>query len=183
MNYISILIPAITALVVSIFGWIITFIRFQERVKNLEGKVNTMEADLKNTRDKVIACETRIEERGNKGLVKRGSPINLTEKGLDLLQKSGGQEWIITNRSELLKAIQNKKPTSAYDVQEYAKKVLEEIVRVNDARLKSLKDYAYAKGVNLDDVILVMSIQLRNEVMPEFPGFKVADIKDEENPS
>ena len=177
-SIISLLVPAITAFVVSSIGWLIAFVRFQEKVKNLETKVDKIEVGLQEVRDKVIACETRIDERGEKGLIKRKSPADLTEKGLDLLQKSGGQAWIITNRPELLKSIKEKKPTSAYDVQEYAKEILKEIVAKNDPKLKPLKDYAYTKGLNLDDIILVMSIQLRNEVMSEFPEYNIADIPD-----
>ncbi len=174
-----ILVPAIIALIVSFFGWVVASIRFQERVKTLESKVKTLEDDLKQTRDKTIACETRLEERSGRGLVKSKSPVSLTEKGLDLLQKSGGQEWIISNRIELIAAIKEKKPTSAYDVQEFSKIVLKEIVEKNDPRLKPLKDYAYAKGIPFDDIVLVMSIQLRDESMPEFPEYKVQDIPNE----
>ena len=149
----------------------------------MEKKTDTIEKGLQEVRDKAIACETRIEERGNKGLAKNKSPIDLTEKGLDLLRESGGQEWIITNRLELIKAIKDKNPTSAYDVQEYSKEVLKDIVAKNDPKLKPLKDYAYAKGISLDDIIFVMSIHLRNEAMPEFKGYNVADIHDNDNPS
>jgi hypothetical protein len=183
MDYSTIITSIITAFLVSVIGWLITIARYQEKVNALEKKTDTMEKGLQEVRDKVIACETRIDERGHKGLAKNKSPIDLTEKGLDLLRASGGQEWIITNRPELLKAIKAKNPTSAYDVQEYSKEVLKDIVAKNDPRLKPLKDYAYAKGISLDDIIFVMSIQLRNEVMPEFKGYNVADIHDEDNPT
>jgi len=118
-----------------------------------------------------------------KGLTKSKSPISLTERGYDLLQKSGGQAWISQYRDELIKAIQQKNPLSAYDVQEYAKEVLKSLVTMSDPRLKPLKDYAYAQGIELDDIITVMGIHLRDEAMPLFPTYKVADIPDGSSPS
>ena len=170
--------PILLSLLFGGAGAYIGFVRLQERVKTLEGKVKEHGEDGKKMSEKVVECCTRIDERGNKGLTKSRSPISLTERGYDLLQKSGGQAWISQYRDELIKAIQQKNPQSAYDVQEYAKEVLKGFVALNDTRLKPLKDFAYSEGIELDDILTVMGIHLRDEAMPLFPTYKVADIPD-----
>jgi hypothetical protein len=178
----DILINVATSVIASVLfgaaGAYIGFVRLQERVKTLETKVKELGEDGKKINDKVVECCIRIDERGGKGLTRSKSPVSLTERGYDLLQKSGGQAWISQYRDELIKAIKDKNPLSAYDVQEYAQEVLKGLVTLNDPRLKPLKDYAYAQGIELDDIILVMGIHLRDETMPSFPTYKVSDIPD-----
>jgi hypothetical protein len=152
------------------------FIVLDQRVKHLETDIAEIKAHCKTMNDKVVACEVRQEERGEKPLVKRKSPISLTERGLDLLKNSGGQAWISTNRDSLLAALKAKNPQSPYDVQEFSKQVLKE--KEADPLMSPLKDYAYQQGLDLNDILLVMGIHLRDEAMPLFPGFKLTDIPD-----
>ncbi len=149
---------------------------YKNKVDNLETTVGKDEhGGLRKTvgdmRDKVISCETSLKER--EPLTKRRSPISLTERGLKILKASGGETLVDDNFKELLKNIDALKPATAYDVQEDAKKVIDNLRE--DVRLNPIKDYLFKDGSSLDDAATVMSIYLRDKVL-KHKKWNVADI-------
>lgn len=156
---------------------------YQTKVDNLETTIGKDEhGGLRKTvgdiHGKVIACETRLEERGP--LTKRESPVSLTERGSAFLENSGGKQFVDDNFGELLANVETMNPQTAYDVQEDAKKVVADLRE--DERLNPIKDFLFKDGSTLEDVFEVMAIYLRNKVLSH-KNWNVEDIDHQEGTS
>lgn len=153
---------------------------YQNKVDNLETTIGKDEhGGLRKTvgdiHGKVIACETRLEERGP--LTKRESPVSLTERGSAFLEDSGGKKFVDDNFGELLASVEVMEPKTAYDVQEDAKKVVRALE--DDQRLNPIKEFLFKDGSTLDDVFEVMAVYLRNKVLAH-KNWNVEDIDHQE---
>ena len=159
------LIQVVVALVVGgVSGFITAMFRvssYISKVDRLEEDAKDIKKDLKEIRDKVIACETSLKER--EPLTKRKSPVSLTDSGKKLLNNSKADKFIDENFDDLYKKIEDKKPKTAYDIQELSKEVLKEIK--NEDKFIVLKDFAFKEGIEIDDIILVASFYLRDKVL------------------
>lgn len=166
---ITLLVFVVNALIAAAVGWGAASRKigtYQNKVDNLEATIGKDEhGGLRKTvgdiHVKVIACETRLEERGP--LLKRESPVSLTERGAAFLENSGGKLFVDDNFPELLAGVENLDPKTAYDVQEDAKKVIEGLSE--DERLNSIKEFLFKDGSTLEDAFAVMAVYLRNKVL------------------
>ena len=142
--------------------------RLDQRVKHIEE--NLMEGNI---RERLSACETLLKERGP--VVRRKSPISLTERGVNLLVRSGSQKFVNENFSELLGKIELRAPRTAYDVQEYSRQVIGELSE--DERIDPVKEYLFRDGSTLEEAKLVMGVYLRDKVL-KHKNWNVEDIDD-----
>ena len=162
IQYANVFIP----LAISIVGGIISFVVMKEKVKNLVDDVKELKSEVKSLTKQMAINDTKLDERTSPtaALTKRKSPISLSTTGEDLLKRSGADAFVLNNKDDLVKKIKDKNPKSAYDVQEFAKEVVESLR--NDERILSLKDYAFKEGLELDSIFIVMSIYLRDIALP-----------------
>lgn len=172
---INAIVSAGVALVVA--GWRIG--TYQNKVDNLETTIGKDEhSGLRRTvadvRDKVVACETSLKERGP--LTKRRSPEALTERGEKFLIDSGGKNLVDENFDELLKKIDEVNSglssVTAYDIQEAAKQAIKSI---DESKLTKIKDFLFKDGSTLDDFQAVTALYLRDKAL-EYKKMNVADI-------
>lgn len=176
---IQLIISGIIALVTGGLSGFLVFIykmgKYTEKVDRLEGDRDSQDERIRNLDRKIIACETRLEERKDIGayLQKRKSPISLSSKGKELLEKSEGKKFIDDDKKNLIKKIKDRNPKSPYDVQELAKEIVSSLK--NEEKFTPLKNYAFKEGLSLDVIITVMSVYLRDLAIPEF-GYKIEDI-------
>jgi hypothetical protein len=98
-------------------------------------------------------------------LVRSHSPLSLTQSGQVLLEASKGDKFLETHKDRLIEEIKLKKPTSLYDIQEFARIVLS--IEAKYESFKDIKNYAYLQGKMIEDIILVMSIKLRDIALKE----------------
>ncbi|OGH93225.1 MAG: hypothetical protein A2563_01300 [Candidatus Magasanikbacteria bacterium RIFOXYD1_FULL_40_23] len=155
--------------------------RYAQIADDLKAKVGEIEKEIKLLTTNITQCSTKIDERtlsAATALTKRKSPISLTDFGDALLKKSGSDKFVLENQSELVEKIKVTNPKSAYDVQEASKKVIKDMV--DEDKFISLKDYAFKEGIELENIILVMSIFLRDVALPLL-GYKPEDI-DKDDP-
>lgn len=115
---------------------------------------------------RLAECSTKIDERttSSAALTKRKSPISLTEKGDELLKRSGTDKFVLENKDYLLSKIKEHNPKTAYDVQEWCKTVLENVS--NEDIFTPLKNYLFKEGLPLDSLIIVGQIYLRDIALP-----------------
>jgi hypothetical protein len=162
-------------LLVSAASGLVTFYSTQRiiqvKLDRLEEDMKDMTAQGRDLRDKVIACETILKERGP--VVQSHSPLALTERGQAMLEESGGKEYLKKHLKELTEAIRKHKPKSAYDVQELAKETIE--ARTDSEEFTPMKDYLYLEGAALEELVQVLGIELRDEALPAL-GFNVAEL-------
>lgn len=140
--------------------------QYKNKVDNLETTLGKDEhAGLRKTvgeiRDKVVTCEATM--KANEPLVKRKSPVSLTDRGTSLLEMSGGKKFVDDNLESLKLAVETKGAKTAYDIQEFSREALE-LMSEQDL-FNPLKDYLFKEGLELKDLILVMGIYLRDAIL------------------
>lgn len=146
----------------------------QTEIKNLKDKVGELEKRLNEACERLAKEEGRGErDRAHDELVKKESPLSLTDKGKALLLDSGGENYVKTNKDKLIKTIKDKKPTSAYDVQEFAKQVIAEMSTTTE--FIPIKDYLYKQGLDLERATTVLGIYLRDMALSDL-GFTREDV-------
>ncbi len=151
--------------------------KYKQKIDTLEEKVGTLEKEIKDVQKELTTCSTKIDERTQSyasTLTKRKSPLSLTEKGEELLKRSGADKFIIDHKDILIKEIGDKNPKSAYDVQVFAKEVVESMS--NKEEFTSLKDFAFKEGIEIDAIFIVMSIYLRDLALASL-GFNKEETK------
>src|SRR3989344_6840743 len=149
---------------------------YKNKVDTLVSEVSDLKREVKDLSAELIKCSTKIDERTrsySSTLTKRESPISLSENGKTLLSKSGADRFVLENQEDLVNKIREKNPHSAYDVQSYARAVVEEIQ--NEPRFKPFKDFAFKEGVNLEPIFIVMSLFLRDIALPLL-GYKLEEV-------
>lgn len=159
----------LNAIISGLVGWSAASRKIGEYKNKVDGLVTTLGIDehagLRKTvgeiNTKVIACETRLQER--EPLTRRRSPVSLTERGAKLLKDSGGEKFVDENFDELLAAVDTMNPKTAYDVQEDSKEAIKKLA--DDDRINDIKNFLFKDGSTLEDVFIVMSIYLRNKIL------------------
>lgn len=97
-------------------------------------------------------------------------PISLSKEGKIVYYDSTGYHFLYLYRKELIDKIKSLNPQSPYDVQTYAVDVLKEVS--NDESFNLIKTYAFKNGMDLDIIIRIMSIPLREFALKEL-NFKI----------
>jgi len=159
VQYANVIIP----LAVSLITGIATFFVYREKVNHLEKEVEKLRTEMKEIRDKAIACETSLKER--EPLTKRKSPVVLTDRGNKVLTDSKGNEFIDTNYTELKKAVEATNPQNSYDIQEASRKVVEGLK--DDQRINQVKEYLFKEGMEFNEIVEVLGIYLRDKILKE----------------
>lgn len=161
-----------------IISGLVAFIVSSMRIGEYKNKVDTavsdiakMETEIKEIRDKAVACETSLKER--EPLTKRKSPITLTDKGNKILTDSGGRKFVDDNYSELKKLVEDSKPQTSYDIQETSHKAIEGLK--NDIRMNGIKEYLFKEGMELSEIVDVLGIYLRDKILGE-KKWRVEDV-------
>lgn len=128
---------------------------------------------------KVTSIDSRvsnIEGRFGVGYTSTSSPVRLTPKGLEILNKSGAKTIVDNekNKKKILDKICSKgKPKTAYDVQEKTKQVIKDMA--DDSMFIPLKNYAFTKGIDLEILLNIVAIYFR-DIALKHCGFKVEDL-------
>lgn len=172
--YISIGVPIFISLIGAIASYKVQVNRIDmlfSTLKEAKDEIKELKAELQTVRERAVKCETILKER--EALAKRKSPLSLTERGTNLLKNSKGDRFIDENLEELKKLIDDEAPPTAYDVQELSQKTIASFK--DDPRFIPLKDYLYKEGEDINDLVFVMGIYLRDKVLMA-NGMKIEDI-------
>lgn len=154
--------------------------KYQQKVDGLIKDSDRHETKIDDLKDRVSKLEGGLDRDRAHGspYTQAQSPVSLTDRGKALLLDSGGNKYLEDNSDALIGEIKAQKPKTAYDVQETAKKVI--ATHSNDDSFIPLKNYLFKEGINLEDLISVVGIALRDMALPVL-GFKPEQI-DESDP-
>jgi len=101
------------------------------------------------------------------------SPLVLNGRGKQLLD-SGIKAIVDANGEELIKQLTERNPQNAYEVQECSYKVIRILLENKDI-VAQLQDIAFKNGVNVDALLFIGAIYLRDLALPRY-DFKLEDI-------
>lgn len=127
----------------------------------LEDSIKWVKRELSNLWD---AIKTREAMRA--GVEGKGSPINPTELGWKYIKESGLERIVDEEKKEeLLEKLRNflGKDYTEYDVQENARKIL--VSMKDDPTLKPIKEYAFNNGIDVDIILLLGGLLLRDNFL------------------
>ena len=105
---------------------------------------------------------------------KNASPVNLTERGKQLLTESGLKKYINDNIQNLMEQCQTKEKTNSYETQEFIFNLFDDLILTADID-KKMKDYAYKQGISTDIVRRTGAIYFRDICLNNF-NMKIEDI-------
>lgn len=110
-------------------------------------------------------------------LVKSFSPIVLTYTGLEASEIIGFRVLLKREFLKLSYLVEEKSPKNAYDIQVASMRVASEqfSMLLNDTELSKAKEYAYSKGLRLEDMSSILGILLRNEILKR-KGISVSEV-------
>lgn len=118
------------------------------------------------------------------GLFQSFSPIQLTPIGIDVLEKSGGKNYLEKHISDLVSEMEMQQFKSALDVQNYATTLI--INRFNTDDFIQIRNYIFQNPVykmavggdiSINSAVInqVMSIYLRDKYFEKYPALKDVD--------
>lgn len=150
-------------------------LRTDERVQLISKSLeNRIEPDLKNLRERFMIVEDRVRTMWKDEVAPAHSPRQLNERGTNVLTGSGIKEIIDEKRDNLLLSVKTRNITNPYDAEQAILNIVSNLR--NDAPLvEKLKLGAFSVGADIDTVLLVGGIYLRDLIFPDL-GFKTTDL-------
>lgn len=108
------------------------------------------------------------------------SPRQLNDRGDNILNESGIKEIIESKKQKLFEAVKVVNPTNAYDAEQAISAVVEKLPELCPEVVDQLKEGAFRVGQNVDTVLFVGSIYLRNLIFSDL-GFSLTDLDKPKN--
>lgn len=171
---INILVSIAVSLLAGVGSSLFVLGRYKQNVDDAKERITELEREVKALGKEIVACTTKLEGgKGKDAYTQRKSPVTLNEKGTTLLKRSGADKFVLDNLDELIAKIGEQSPKTAYDVQELSDKVIRDMM--NDVRFNPLKNFAFVDGLEIDFVVLVASLYLRDLALAKL-GFAYDDI-------
>jgi len=163
-----------------IIAGFVAFVTASYKLGKLEQRIVHLEEDNKDNKSEIRGIGKDVSEvRGQLSVnnpstyTNRKSPVSINERGLEILKQSGGEKFINDNKDELIEKLKTVGCKTAYDVQENSKAVIKSYK--DDDHFSPLKEFVFKQGIDLEIVLLVMSLYLRDIALPEF-NFSGSDI-------
>lgn len=172
-DVLSVLISAGVSLVIAVLGVYGMLSKYREKVDQLEkreektqGKIDALRSDVDRLLTKVGSLEKSIDSMNR--LAQSHSPLALTADGKKLVEDSGFMILFDKIKDELADKLEDEGPSSQYDVQEKARRILSWDM-IDDERFESIKDWAYKNGKDFDQILRLGSIPLRDYYFEKHP--------------
>lgn len=176
LTVVQILVPILLGLLAGIGGAWATLARYREKVDQLE-KIDCQKrlSSLEGSFNAVQGQVNALQQNSPTNYLQAHSPTSLTENGKQLLKDSGIEKYVDDKFTDLLAATQAKLAPkgddySAYDVQIETLQVIRE--HADDKDFIPVKDFAFSKGIDLNNIQLVGGVYLRDKCL-ESLGFDV----------
>lgn len=126
------------------------------------GWLFTLQRDVSDLKGNVKKLEGRFDGFEKYNVLAKGhSPLSLTESGVELLEQSGAKNYLEKHFTKLYGLFDD--IDKGYEIQERAREVIENQRKEKD--FNAIKEYLYNAGRPMDNIILVMSIELRDMVL------------------
>lgn len=135
---------------------------------------NNVGPDLKNIRERFIIVEDRVKTLWKDEVAPAHSPRRLNERGNNILNNSGIKTIIDEKKNDFLIIIKAKKMTNPYDAEQCVLQVVNDLKR-DLPIIDRLKNGAFSVGADIDTVLLVGGLYLRDLIFPDL-GFSVDQI-------
>ena len=157
-------------LILSVFFIIFAGGRLFERIGYIKKEIDEIKPDVK----MIPIIKERVDVLWASRYTQPGSPMVLTEAGKKILLDSKIENFTTEYYNEILIKVKERNLENPYQVQE----ALFEIMRNyknNDDCIRKLENAAFVAGVDVDTVLLVGAVNVRNKIINDL-NMKVEDI-------
>lgn len=141
-------------------------------------RVSSIETSIKWIKEQLDDVSRRVFTLWEERVARARSPIKLNQRGEDILEKSGIKDLIDNGLPQFLDSVKEKNPQNAYQVQEFSKEAVFRI-KLNPEILTKLQNGAFGVGTDIDTLLLVGGIYLRDLLLLKL-GFKLEDVDKKE---
>lgn len=108
------------------------------------------------------------------------SPRQLNDIGNGILEKSGIKNIVDEKKTKLLELVRGKGATNAYDAEKAIEEVMSNLPTHCPDITNKLKDGAFKTGADINALLFVGSIYLRNQIFNDL-GFSLTDLDKPKN--
>lgn len=136
---------------------------------------NNITPSLKDVRERLVGVETKVNALWKDRIAPQHSPRQLNEVGKIILNESGIKEIVDKKRDELLKIVKERNPDNPYDAEQFILSAMQELPKHCPDMIGDLKKGAFKTGADIESVLFVGAIYLRNLIFPEL-GFSLGDL-------
>lgn len=145
------------------------------KVTDIDKDVEDIKSDVKSFTKDIASIKAILTREYQDEYAKANSPRRLTEKGQNILGKSGIKEVVDGNRDNLLEMVKSKHPATAYDAELCVLEVVSDFIKSNEQLLNTIKEKTFALGETVEIVMFVGGIYFRDYALPKL-GFNVGDV-------
>jgi hypothetical protein len=138
-------------------------------------KISGLEVRISGLEEKTLTLERQINALWKDSLAPASSPRKLNDRGIDILEKSGIKKIVDDKKNDLLNIVKEKNFTTAYDAEREIERVMNELPQHFPDIMASLKKGAFKTGADINAVLFVGSIYLRDEIFKDI-GFSLTDL-------
>jgi hypothetical protein len=139
----------------------------RELIARIDERTIMMQRVLEDIKPKVDDMYPKVDILWKDKVAFSHSPRELNGAGQKILKESGIKEIIDGKRAKLLEVIKAKRATNAYDAEQAVLLVVKELPEYCPDVVDRLKNGAFNAGVNIDTVLLVGGIYLRDVIFPD----------------
>jgi len=151
-------------------------VRTDERIQIISRTISEeLKPDVKDMREKFSGIETKVNALWADKYAPAHSPRQLNDRGNAILTGSGIKEIVDDKKSKLLTLIKAKNITNAYDAEQAVLTIMSELPIYYPDVVGKLKQGAFRMGVDIDTVLFIGGIYLRNLVFKDL-GFSLEDL-------
>ena len=150
-------------------------IKTKTEVEQISKIVDEMKPDLKDVREKFSGLESKVNTLWADKYAPAHSPRQLNKIGESILNDSGIKDIVDKNKSKLLGIIKEKNPQNPYDAETIILSVMEELPKHCPDVVEELKTGAFKTGSDIDTLLFVGSIYLRNLIFSDL-GFDIKEL-------
>lgn len=143
-------------------------------VKDIDTSLKEMKPDLKNIRERFVVVEDRVKTLWKDEVAPAHSPRKLNDRGNTILSGSGIKEIVEEKKNDFLSLIKQKSIKNPYDAEQCILQIVNEL-KNDSIVVEKLKAGAFAVGADIDTILLVGGLHLRDLIFPDL-GFSIEEI-------
>lgn len=158
-------------------NWIAAFLlgNTRELIARIDERTSRLIKDMDEIKPKVDSMSPKVDVLWQGRFSSSHSPRQLNEVGQKILEDSGIKVIVDNKKEKLLAVVKAKNSNNPYDAERVIIEAMKKLPEYCPEIIDELKNGAFRSGVNIEAILFVGSIYLRNLIFPDL-GFNVGDL-------
>lgn len=156
-------------------GFLISIGKKYQLLDTLNSSLKDISTDVKDVRERFGGIEEKVDVLWKDRFAPANSPRQLNNRGEKILKDSGIKEIVENKKDELLNKIKEISPKTPYDAELVINSVMMDLGKHYPNIVDELKNGAFKTGSDVNAILFVGSIYLRNLIFKDL-GFDLEDL-------